>query len=136
MKSSEEDRLMLLSGIINTDGHIKSDGTINIDTYSKNLYLNIKQLLNELGFIFSSSEYDRTSSTSTKKYDKETEYVIRIYPADYNKFHLSEKHLSKLKHKKNYPNKIIDIQNCGKEYAVNVILEDNQKIVTRDCTTI
>ena len=75
-KSCVEDRLLLLSGIINTDGNIDKNGVINICTYSPYIYRDIIDISKSLGLITTYSEYNRTSESSTSKYDEEIEYRI------------------------------------------------------------
>ena len=127
--SSIQDRFLLLSGIINTDGHIGKNSIIEISTYSSQMYNDIKDICRSLGLRISFSEYDRTSESSTKKYDKEIEYTIRIYEDDFSKFKLSEKHSSKIKDRKNFPNKIIDIQKIDNSDIVSIILDGDEKVV-------
>lgn len=128
-KSSIQDRLLLLSGIINTDGHIGKNSTIKICTYSPQMYKDIKDMCRSLGLRISFSEFDRTSEYSTKKYDKEIEYEIRIYEDDFSKFKLSEKHSYKIKDRKKFVNKIVDIQKIDNKDTVSIILDNDEKVV-------
>lgn len=135
-KSCVEDRLLLLSGIINTDGNIDEHGLINICTYSPYMYKDIVDVSKSLGLIVTYSEYDRTSKNSTSKYDKEIEYRVRILENDYSMFKLSDKHKNKLKDRKKFSNRITDIQKCNQEDVVSIILDDNQRVILNNYTAI
>lgn len=128
-RASVHDRLMLLSGIVNTDGNIGKNGDIKISTYSQNLYNDIIDISKGLGLVTTNSEYDRTSDDSTDKYDEEIEYRVVILEKDYSMLKLSAKHLSKLKDRKRFTNKITDIQKYGHGDVVSILLEDNQRVV-------
>lgn len=131
-RSSIQNRLLLLSGIINTDGHIDEKGIINICTYSSSMYKDIIDISKSLGLIVTYSKYDRTSENSTKKYDEEIEYRIRILEDNYSMFKLSDKHLNKLKDRKKFTNKIIKIQKCKQGDVISILLEDNQQVILND----
>ena len=119
-KSSIQNKLLLLSGVI------------NICTYSHDIYRDVIEISKSLGLTVTYSEYDRTSKNSTSKYDKEIEYRVRILEDDYGMFKLSEKHKNKLKNRKKFTNKIVDIYKCGKEDVVSILLEDNQQVILND----
>lgn len=135
-KSCVEDRLLLLSGIINTDGSVDENGVINICTYSPNMYKDIIDISKSLGLITTYSDYDRTSENSTSKYDKEIEYRIRILEDNYDMFKLSNKHKNKLKKRKKFTNRIIDVQKCNQEDVVSIILDHNQGVILNNYTAI
>lgn len=134
--SSVEDRLSLLSGIINTDGHIDDKGIINICTYSTNLYNDIKNIADSLGLMISTSEYNRTSEDSTKKYNEEIEYRIRVLEPNYDMFKLSKKHLSKLKNRKKFVNKIVNIEKCNSDICLGLLIDNDQRVITKDYIAI
>lgn len=132
--SSIENRLALLSGIINTDGHIARGNKICISTYSKNLAYDISSLARSLGYIVKITEYDRTDENSTKKYSKEVEYSMSIY-GDYEKLHLSTKHKNKLNKERNFEySKIIrDIKLVGKEESQCIMVDNpDHTYITKD----
>lgn len=135
-RSSVQDRLSLLSGIINTDGNVDEKGIINICTYSSNMYKDIIDISKSLGLIVTYSKYDRTSENSTKKYDEEIEYRIRILEDNYSMFKLSNKHLNKLKDRKKFTNKITNIKKCKQENVVSILLEDNQQVILNDYVAV
>lgn len=131
--SSVEDRLNLLSGIINTDGHISARERIVIATYSKQMYKDISDICKSLGINITCSEYDRTNDTSTSKYDKEIEYRIVLYCNDFSIFKLSEKHKSKITHRPiYYVNKIVDINKIGCEETVELVFNDKSCMYITD----
>ena len=82
------------------------------------------------------SEYNRTSESSTSKYDEEIEYCIRILEKDYSIFKLSNKHKNKLKNRKRFTNKIVDIQKCNQEDVVSIILDNNQRVIQNNYTAM
>ena len=142
---SIESRRALLSGIINTDGSISSDGTgIEISTYSNQLANDIAELGRGLGYIVTVNGYDRTSEDSTKKYDKEIEYHIRVIADDYSDLKLSSKHLSRVKGKEiSYVKSIYDIKYVGKEECQCIMVDNpselyitNDYIVTHNTTIV
>lgn len=135
-KACVEDRLLLLSGIINTDGHIDQNGSVEICTYSPLLYNDIKDVCRSLGLYITSYEYDRTSEYSTKKYDKEIEYRIIIFEENYNIFKLSKKHSAKLKDRKKFSNKIININKIENSNTISIILDNDEKVILNDYIAI
>lgn len=143
--TSVENRLAILSGIINTDGSVTDDGKrIVISTYSKQFAQDIAEISRSLGFISSISEYNRTDSESTKKYEFEYEYRISVISSDYSMLHLSKKHSSKIKNKQiDYVKSITNIQYVGKEEAQCIMVDNpsqlyitNDYIVTHNTTLI
>lgn len=135
LKSSINNRIKLLSGIVNTDGHVKDDGMgIIVSTYSERLAKDIAELARSLGFVVSILDYDRTSINSTKKYKDEIEYRVSIISSDYSMLHLSSKHKSKLKEKNiEYVKSIKNIQLIGKEESQCIMLDGNEHLyITND----
>ena len=47
-------------------------------------------------------------------------------------FKLSDKHLNKLKDRKKFTNKIINIQKCKQGDVISILLEDNQQVILND----
>lgn len=133
--SSIENRLDLLSGIINTDGTVTADGTrIVITTYSHKMALDITDIARSLGYVASIKDYDRTNTNSTQKYDEEIEYHVSIISEDYSKLHLSNKHKEKLNNKKiKYVKSIVDIEYVGKEESQCIMVDNpNHLYITKD----
>lgn len=143
--TSVENRLALLSGIINTDGGTSCHNTsLSISTYSKQLSEDIAELVRSLGFIATLKEYDRTNSDSTKKYDKEIEYKITIVSGDFSLLNLSEKHTNRLKDKQvEFVKSIHNIRLVGQEECQCIKVDNpshlyitNDYIVTHNTTVI
>lgn len=141
--SSIENRLQLLSGIINTDGSInKTD--IFVSSYSEQLIKDTAELARSLGFIAIINEYDRTNEDSTKKYDKEIEYRVTIIGNDYSALNLSSKHKSRLKQREiEYVKSISEIKLVGQEESQCIMIDNpnhlyitNDYIVTHNTTII
>lgn len=131
--STIEDRARLLSGIINTDGHVH-DEHIVVDTYSKQLAMDVAELARGLGFVAHLRYYDRTSENSTQKYDKELEYRVSIIGDEYSQLCLSDKHKSRLKSKATtYVKSIVDISLVGQEESQCIMVDNpNHTYITRD----
>ena len=138
--SSVEDRALLLSGIINTDGSVLNKN-ISVTTYSCQLAKDVTELARSLGFIATFHEYDRT------EYDNdipEIEYHVNIISSDYSILTLSEKHLNRLQDKEvEYVKTIVDIKLIGKEESQCIMVDNpnhlyitNDYIVTHNTTLI
>lgn len=143
--SSVENRAKLLSGIVNTDGHMSSEGkNIAISTYSRQLCYDVAELARSLGFIVTIHEYDRTSEISSKKYETEIEYNLKIIADDYSLLTLSKKHKAKLTQKTvSYVKTIVDIKKIGRELSQCIMTDNpthlyitNDYIVTHNTTII
>lgn len=134
--SSIENRAKILSGIINTDGSVESPSfsSINITTYSGKMFEDIIEVARSLGFKVSTNITDRTNKSSTKKYDKEISYSIRIMSNDWSLLTLSTKHKNKLKTLENQRIKnIVDIKYIGKEKSQCIMLDGNEHLyITND----
>lgn len=134
--SSVENRAKILSGIINTVGSVESSShtSISVTTYSKRLFNDIVEIARSLGFKVSTSIIDRTDENSTKKYDKEISYTMRILSNDYSLLKLSTKHKEKLKTLKNNRVKnIVDIKYVGKEESQCIMLDGEEHLyITND----
>lgn len=135
-KACIDDRLLLLSGIINTDGSVDENGVISICTYSFNMYNDIKDICYGLGLTTTFAEYDRTNEFSTKKYDKEIEYRINILEENYDMLKLSEKHSEKLKNRKKFSNKIININKIDNSDTISIILDNDEKVILNNYVAI
>lgn len=132
--SSIENRRLLLSGIINTDGSVSKKVSISITTYSYDLYEDIKELSRGLGYIAIGRKKDRTDENSTKKYDKEIEYTIHLI-GDFKDLKLSQKHLSKLKPRKTgaYSKLITNIELVGEEESKCIMVDNEDHLyITKD----
>jgi len=131
--SKIEDRIKLLSGIINTDGHIHKNVSIHVCSYSEQLAKDVTELARSLGYIAIFNSWDRTNENSTKKYEKEIEYRVTII-GDYSKLNLSTKHKNKLKERCNdYCKSIIDIQLVGQEESICIMVDNpNHLYITND----
>lgn len=131
--SSIENRRKLLSGLINTDGHV-TDESIVYSSYSSKLAQDVAELARSLGFICRISSYDRTDENSTKKYEKEIEYRVSIIGNDYSALALSSKHRSKLQKKHTeYVKSITNIELVGKEESQCIMLDSPSGLyITRD----
>lgn len=145
--TSIENRIELLSGIINTDGSVDSHNTsICVSSYSKQLVCDIAEVARSLGFIAVISEYDRTNANSTKKYDKEIEYRTSIYAgtSDYSILKLSNKHKDRLVDKQiEYVKSLQSIKLIGQEECQCIMVDNpnhlyitNDYIVTHNTTVI
>lgn len=134
--SSVENRAKILSGIINTDGSVESTTrrSIAISTYSKQLAKDITEVARGLGFIATFNEYDRTNKNSTKKYDKEVEYCIRLLSNDWSILSLSKKHNDRLiPLTTNRKKSIVDIKFIGKEESQCIMLDGEEHLyITKD----
>ena len=84
MCSSKEQRLNLLRGLIDTDGHVNSKGHVSFYTNSEKLCKDVAQLVRSVGFRCYVSSYDRKDKDNT-------EYVVRI-SSDSDIFFTSKKH--------------------------------------------
>ena len=141
--SSIENRLQLLSGIINTDGSVHNSD-IFVSSYSEQLIKDVAELARSLGFIAIINEYDRTSEDSTKKYDKEIEYRVTIIGNDFSALNLSTKHKSRLKPREiEYVKSISAIELVGQEESQCIMVDNpnhlyitNDYIVTHNTTVI
>ena len=141
--SSIENRLQLLSGIINTDGSVHKTH-FYVSSYSEQLIKDVAELARSLGFIAIINEYDRTSEDSTKKYDKEIEYRVTIIGNDYSALNLSTKHKSRLKPREiEYVKSISAIELVGQEESQCIMVDNpnhlyitNDYIVTHNTTVI
>ena len=141
--SSIENRIKILSGIINTDGHIHEGISIYVCSYSEKLAKDVAELARSLGFIAIFGNWDRTNESSTRKYENEIEYRVTII-GDYSKLHLSEKHKNKLKQRCwEYCKSIIDIQLVGQEESQCIMVNNpsnlyitNDYIVTHNTTIV
>lgn len=71
LMASYEDRLDLLRGLIDTDGHVNNKGAVSYSTKSKQLANDIVFLVRSLGYRCSFHEYNRA--------EKGIDYVIRIF---------------------------------------------------------
>ena len=85
--ASIEQRLELLQGLIDTDGHVNHKGHVSYFTSSKQMVSDISELIRSLGYRCSSSSYDREGKDNI-------EYVVRIW-SDKDVFFTSEKHTKK-----------------------------------------
>lgn len=140
--NSIEQRARLLSGIINTDGHVNNT-TISVSSCSKMLADNVAELARSLGFIASIKEYQRPDKV-IKKYDETTEYSVHIIGDDYSMLHLSSKHKNRLHPKKTpYVKSIVNIEKVGREESQCIMLDNpnhlyitNDYIVTHNTTLI
>ena len=145
-QSDIKSRAKLLSGIINTDGCVDypSCTSITISTYSEVLCKDITDIARSLGYKVSVAQYDRTDESSTKKYEKEIEYVIRIMSNDWSLLSLSKKHIQKLKTLPYKRNKsITNIELVGKEESQCILIDGdehlyitNDYIVTHNSTVV
>lgn len=129
--SSIENRAKILSGIINTDGSIEcpSCTSINITTYSKRMFGDIVEIARSLGFKVTTYIKDRTSEYSSKKYENEIYYSIRITSNDYSILSLSTKHKEKLVTLKNSRIKnIVDIKFVGQEESQCIMLDGDEHL--------
>lgn len=141
--TSIENRLELLSGIINTDGSVHNND-IYVSSYSEQLIKDIAELARSLGFIAIINEYDRTNEDSTKKYDKEIEYRVTIIGNDYSQLRLSSKHKARLKQREiEYVKSISEIKLVGQEECQCIMVDNpnhlyitNDYIVTHNTTVI
>ena len=141
--TSIENRLELLSGIINTDGSVHNTD-IYVSSYSEQLIKDIAELARGLGFIAIINEYDRTNEDSSKKYDKEIEYRVTIIGNDYSQLRLSSKHKARLKQREiEYVKSISEIKLVGQEECQCILVDNpnhlyitNDYIVTHNTTVI
>ena len=129
---SIEQRRGLLRGLLNTDGCI-DNCSAGFSTYSEHLYDGVAEIARSLGFVASKRFQDRTSETSTKKYDKEIEYIIRI-SGDISTLGLSEKHSAKIKPRRApYAKKITNIELEGEEECTCISVDSPDHLyITRD----
>lgn len=134
--SSIENRAKILSGIINTDGCVESPShtSINITTYSKQLFEDVVEIARSLGFKVTTYVADRTDENSTNKYEKEISYSIRICSNDYSLLNLSAKHKARLTTMKNKRIKnIVDIRYVGQEESQCIMLDSDEHLyITKD----
>lgn len=133
LNTTIDNRIKLLSGIINTDGSV--DGSrIIITTYSEQLSKNIAELARSLGFVASILYYDRTDGNSTKKYDKEIEYRVSIISSDYSALQLSSKHKASIKEKNiEYVKSIKNIRLVDREESQCIMLDSDEHLyITND----
>ncbi len=121
--ASKEQRLDLLRGLIDTDGHVNSGGHVYYFTSSEELRDNVAQLIRSLGFRCSTSEYTRFGSN--------TEYRITIW-SDSDVFFTSKKHREKyagrsIPNKKTHYEilKIVDIEVLDKFEEMQCITVDS-----------
>lgn len=131
--ASIESRAQLLSGIINTDGHVH-DEHILVTTYSRTLANDVAELARGLGFVACFKTYDRTNEDSTPKYENEIEYRISIISDDYSLLSLSLKHNLRLKPKHiSYVKSIVDINLVGQEECQCIMIDNpNHLYITKD----
>lgn len=132
--NSENVRIDVLSGIVNTDGSICKGNSINISTYSKSMMEDISELARSLGFIVTVGEYNRTAENSTKKYNNEIEWHIRIC-GDLERLNLSNKHTCKLvKRKIERIKSIVNIEKQDyKEKSICIMVDNpNHLYITKD----
>ena len=138
-----ENRIKLLSGIINTDGHVYEGVSIHVCSYSEQLAKDVTELARSLGYVAIFNSWDRTDENSTKKYETEIEYRVTII-GDYSKLNLSTKHKNKLKTRCNdYCKSIVDIQLIRQEESQCIMVDNpqhlyitNDYIVTHNTSTI
>lgn len=133
LNTTIDNRIKLLSGIINTNGSV--DGArIIITTYSEQLSKNIAELARSLGFVASILDYDRTDGNSTKKYDKEIEYRVSIISSDYSALQLSSKHKENIKGKSiEYVKSIKNIRLVNREESQCIMLDSDEHLyITND----
>ena len=131
--SSIENRIKILSGILNTDGSVH-DEHIMVDVYSEQLAKDVAELARSLGFVANLRGYDRTNENSTSKYEQEIEYRVTIIGDDYSMLNLSEKHKSRLKPKtRTYVKSIVNIELVGQEESQCIMLDNpNHMYITND----
>ena len=118
--SSKEQRLELLRGLIDTDGHVDKKGHVSYFTSSEQLKDDVMGLIRSLGFRCSSSHYERCGKHNI-------EYVVRIW-SDESIFFTSNKHKTNysnrvIPNRKNYYDvmKIVDIEILSKEEEMQCI---------------
>lgn len=92
LQGSVSQRIALLQGLIDTDGHIDAKGHISFFTSSKQLKTDVINLIRSLGVRCSCSEYIREGKPNV-------EYVVRIW-CDCSLFFTSKKHNKKYKERK------------------------------------
>ena len=122
--SSKEQRLELLRGLIDTDGHVDKKGHVSYFTSSEQLKDDVMGLIRSLGFRCSSSSYERCGKHNI-------EYVVRIW-SDESIFFTSNKHKTNysnrvIPNRKNYYDvmKIVDIEILSKEEEMQCITVDS-----------
>lgn len=128
---SKSQRLDLLAGIIDTDGHISKSGKVSISTTSDKLCKDIKYLCRSLGYIVTSGRYSRESKGDC--------YTIRISTND--TIYYSDKHLNSVKdivRNREYHNDRLAITNIEILEGIStettcISVEDEDKLfVTKD----
>lgn len=123
-RSSIEDRSSLLSGIINSCGHIDKNNNANIlmSTYSKILSEDISDISRSLGYRVSVSN--------------DNPYIIRIISNDWSLLNLSDKHKKNLRTFPYTKTKYItNIEYVGKEESQCILLDSDEHLyITKDYT--
>lgn len=129
-------RRYVLSGIVNTDGCIMGHNCIIVSSYSRKMAHNVTELARSLGFKVTIRENDRYSEKSTKKYDYEIEYLVRI-SGNIGSLVLSMKHSEKYKAAINPVKSISSVEKVGRELSVSFSLDCPNYIgyIRRDYTT-
>ncbi len=124
MYVSVKQRLQLLQGLIDTDGHVDAKGHTSFSTISFKLANDVMQLVRSLGFRCSLGKYDRQGRNNT-------EYIVRIW-SDSGIFFTSEKHkkryeLRKIPKRKNYYDilKIVGIEVLNEYQEMQCITVDS-----------
>lgn len=139
--SSIQNRRLLLSGLLNTDGTVPKQGNrIDFHTSSEPLAYDVAHLARSLGYVVSVKEYNRSHQEDS--IHKSTEFNVSIMGDDYSDLKLSTKHREKLRDKKAKTSKLIaEVVYEGKEESQCLVVDSpdhsyitNNFIVTHNST--
>lgn len=131
--TSYENRLLVLSGLLDTDGYTK-DGAIKYTTASKQLFLDVKFLVNSLGGTVTHKERFPQYSYKGEKKQGRLSYRMNIsLPSDIIPFKLSRRISAYKKQGKYDPiRKIKQIDYVGDDYATCILLDSENHLYLTD----
>lgn len=131
--SSIEDRMLLLAGLMDTDGSIDNNGNAEYTTVSYSLALDIKELIHSLGGITKIVER-LTSYTYCGKTTKKKHYRLLIRMTDKNNLFLLPKKKDRVLQRKKTEHKrvIKNISYKGKEECVCITVKEKDGLYITD----
>lgn len=133
--NSEEIRLEVLQGLLDTDGSITTEGTIEFSTTSEQLSKDILFLVQSLGGVGRIIErYTHYTYLNEKKTGRKSYRVYIKFNNDINPFKLSRKSDRLLERKKYFPSRHIEkIEKVGKEKCACIYVDsDDHLYMTND----
>ena len=146
MVGSLEQRLNLIQGLMDTDGHAGKNGCVSFCTTSKELAFNIRELLWSIGAIVKIVEKQTFYNYKGEKRKGKLAYNLNIrYKEPHNLFRLSRKkeRVKDYQYENSLRLKIISIEKCGMEDMKCISIDHpshlyvtNNYVVTHNTTFI